>query len=831
MKRKTPPKRQKTPEGLNLRRSKISLSKEEILRDYEIGFESRHASLIGRKEVLTGKAKFGIFGDGKELPQIALAKAFQKGDFRSGYYRDQTFMFAAGLLSLEEFFSQLYADTDPRHEPASSGRMMNAHFATRLTDEQGRFLDQTVRKNSSADISPTAGQMSRALGIAYASKLYRNEPALKKCAEGFSHSGGEISFATIGDASTSEGIFFETINAAGVLQVPLLVSVWDDGFGISVPRQLQTTRGSISAALSGFASDESDEGYLIERVNAWDYQELLDTYLSVAMQVRRTHKPALIHVVDVTQPQGHSTSGSHERYKSPERLQWEKEYCCLKKMREWIIASGFAEESELQEREAACVEKVQKARQTAWQRYQAPIKEELETALRLLHHLQENTTDGDLKRAIEEQSQNLVKARLGTVYRRIIQSAVHQVLLLTARTPSAARTELEVWLTTYRQQNHERYNSFLHSMGPESPLLQPAIPPTYSDSEDVDGRVVLLKCFEHHFQNNPRFFALGEDVGKLGDVNLVFEGLAEKFGSLRVTDTGIREATILGQGIGSSLRGLRPLVDIQYLDYLIYALQGIADDLATTHYRTRGSQKCPVIIRTKGHRLEGIWHTGSPISMILGSIRGVYLCVPRNMTQAAGMYNVLLRSDNPAVVIEVLNGYRLKERIPENVGEFQVPLGVPEILRKGRDLTLVTYGACCRIAMQAAAFAERCWGVSVEVIDVQTLLPFDRNEIIKESISRTHAALFLDEDVPGGATAYMLQQVIEKQRAFDHLDVNPRTLSARPNRAAYASDGDYYCKPSVENVLEEVYTMMRELRPTEFPELADYADCRMDAEP
>lgn len=801
-----------------LPRSKVNLTAAELLDDYELAYASRVASTLGRKEVLTGKAKFGIFGDGKELPQIAMAKAFRRGDFRAGYYRDQTFMLAAGMTTFTELFAQLYADTDPAHEPASAGRMMNAHFGTRLVGEDGRFLDHTATRNSSSDISPTGGQMARLLGLAYASKLYRNEPALKEAQLGFSDKGNEIAFGTIGDASTSEGIFFETLNAAGVLQVPLLMSVWDDGYGISVPRRLQTTRGSISEALSGFASDRQAEGFCIEEVKGWDYPGLVDAYLTVSMQVRRTHKPALLHVTEVTQPQGHSTSGSHERYKSAERLQWEQDHCCLRRMRQWMIEKGFALDAELDERERAAAERVNAARLAAWEAYQGPIRAELEEAIGLLRSTLNRSSDS-LRPPLEKLIQGLERGRATTVYRRQIQTALHRAQLLLHTAPPEVRGELDAFLLSYRSTNHIRFNSHLHSQSHESPLRAEPDLPVYSSTEMVDGRMVLLKCFEHHFRTNPRFFALGEDVGKLGDVNLVFEGLNAQFGSLRVTDTGIREATILGQGIGCAMRGLRPLVDIQYLDYLLYALQVLSDDVATVHYRTRGAQKCPVIIRTKGHRLEGIWHTGSPISMILGAVRGVHVCVPRNMTQAAGMYNVLLQGDDPALVIEVLSGYRLKESIPDNVATFKVPLGVPDILCTGDDLTVVTYGACCRIALEAAQFARDHFGISVEVIDVQTLLPFDHEAVICQSVRKTNAVLFFDEDVPGGATAYLMQEVLERQKAFDWLDIPARTLTAQPNRAAYASDGDYFCKPNVEDLLEHIHMMMREKWPARFPEL------------
>jgi 2-oxoisovalerate dehydrogenase E1 component len=820
---KTPPAATEPPHEIHLPRTRVTISRDEILQDYALGYRSRLASLVGRKEVLTGKAKFGIFGDGKELPQLAMAKAFANGDFRAGYYRDQTFMLATGMTTLDAFFAQLYADTDPAHEPASAGRMMNAHFATRLVDEQGQFVKAIDRKNSSADISPTAGQMARALGLAYASKLYRQESALKSHSSAFSRNGSEIAFATIGDASTSEGIFFETVNAAGVLQVPLVTSVWDDGYGISVPRELQTTKGSISAALAGLESDREGEGYLLATVKAWDYPALVDTYLAITMQVRRTHKPALIHVMECTQPQGHSTSGSHERYKSEERLSWEKDSCCLTRMRSWMLASGLALESELTTIEEQARISVEEARQKAWKRFQEPMQHLCSQAELTLEATRGQLPQGHSSLGIlDEALLTLSRARQTTIYRRHIQAALHRAQFALAREPASMRHELDGLLRHMRIDNHRRFNGHLVSDSAASPLRASAVSPRFDSPEsqtEVDGRLVLRSCFEQLLKRDPTVFALGEDVGKLGDVNLVFEGLQDAFGPLRVTDTGIREATILGQGIGSALRGLRPLVDIQYLDYLLYALQVMSDDLATTFYRTAGSQKCPVIIRTKGHRLEGIWHTGSPMGMILAALRGLYVCVPRNMTQAAGMYNVLFEGDSPALVIEVLNGYRLKERIPDNVGEFKVPLGVPEILRRGNDLTLVTYGACCRVALEAAALCSQLWGIEIEVIDAQTLIPFDRPGLIVDSLRRTNRLLVVDEDVPGGASAFILQQIVEAAGGFDWLETTPRTLTAQPNRAAYASDGDYFCKPSAENIVEAVYQILRTLHPANFPEM------------
>ena len=794
------------PDGLSLAKGKITLSREEILSDYRVGYRSRLASLAGRKEVLTGKAKFGIFGDGKEVPQLAMAKAFREGDIRSGYYRDQTFMMAAGLLSVREFFSQLYADTNVELEPASAGRQMNCHFATRMLDKQGKWLPIVERKQSSSDISPTAGQMSRLLGLAYASKLYRNEPAIAAAAGGFSRNGNEVAFGTIGDASTSEGIFWETLNAAGVLQVPLVMSVWDDGYGISVPREHQTIKSSISEALSGFQSRGAAKGFDIHIVAGWDYPKIVEAYLVGVEKTRREHTPALFHVVELTQPQGHSTSGSHERYKTKERLAWEEDHDCLKRMRRWIIEQRFANEADLDAMENEDRKLVEEARKEAWEMYLAPLRNERQEAQAKLDALtQAGLQASPLVGKFADELRNGV-----TLNRKLIHSNLRKAVIALRGERHSLAEELRSYSEAYFETNRRRYGSHLHSESQENPLNISGVPACYSESsETVDGRVVLLKLFDHYFQNNPRFFALGEDVGKLGDVNLVFEGLNAKYGDLRVTDTGIREATILGQGIGSALRGLRPLVDIQYLDYLLYALQLMSDDLATLHFRTAGGQKAPVIIRTKGHRLEGIWHTGSPIGMILSAVRGIHVCVPRNMTQAAGLYNTLFAGDNPALVIEVLNAYRLKERVPDNLSEFRIPLGVPEIIHEGTDISIVTYGACVRVAQEAAAELSQL-GVSVEIIDVQTLLPFDTQGSIAKSLEKTNMVLFLDEDVPGGASAYMLQQVLEIQKAYNLLDAPPRTLCALASRSPYASDGDYYCKPSTEDVVEVILSMMRE---------------------
>jgi 2-oxoisovalerate dehydrogenase E1 component len=799
-----------TPNGKHV------FSRDEVINDYRIAFQSRCASLIGRKEVLTGKAKFGIFGDGKELAQIAMAKAFRAGDFRSGYYRDQTFMFATGMCSVSEFFAQLYANVDLQFEPASGGRMMNAHFGSRLLDEDGNWKNVLKAKNTSSDISPTAGQMARLLGLAYASKLYRNDKALKNFDQQFSHQGNEVAFGTIGNASTSEGVFFETVNAAGVLQVPMAISVWDDGYGISVPNEFQTTKCSISEVLKGLQRDEKSKGYDIHVVKGWDYLALCQTYLGGIEKTRTEHVPSLFHIVEVTQPQGHSTSGSHERYKTKERLAWEEEYCCLKKMRQWMLDSGIATEKELDSWEAEDRKLIEKIKKEAWDAYLNPLKIERNSVAELLKQFAD---EGNNQKSAEILALLNELQSAVTLNRKLIQSIAFRALATTAGQVSKGRSALEAFFTDYRKKYDRVFNSHLYSESKQSPLCIPELKPQYSDaSESGDGRMILVKFFDQLFGKDPRTFVIGEDCGKLGDVNLVFEGLQDKHGDLKVTDTGIREATILGQGIGSALRGLRPLVDIQYLDYLLYALQTLSDDLATLHYRSAGGQKAPVIIRTKGHRLEGIWHTGSPIGMILHAIRGLYVCVPRNMTQAAGMYGTLFQGDNPALVIEVLNGYRLKERFPDNIGEYTVPLGVPEVIRAGSDLTIVTYGACCRLAQDACQELSKV-GIDVEVIDVQTLIPFDTGHLILESLKKTNAVLFLDEDVPGGASAYMMQEVLEVQGGYDWLDAAPRTLAAKSNRAAYATDGDYYCKPSVEDIYELIYSMMQQRFPKKYPKI------------
>ncbi|AII50542.1 thiamine pyrophosphate-dependent enzyme [Hymenobacter sp. APR13] len=801
-----------TDVSADLMATTATLSKDDLLHDYRLGWESRQASLAGRKEVFMGKAKFGIFGDGKELPQLAMARAFRPGDWRSGYYRDQTFMLAAGELTLQQYFAQLYAHPDAEAEPATAGRAMNGHFATRILDEDGNFKNLAQSKNSSADISPTAGQMPRLVGLAYASKLYRQNPELHQYDQ-FSVNGNEVAFGTIGNASTSEGMFFEALNAAGVLQIPLLMSVWDDHYGISVPAEYQTTKQSISAILAGLQRDgEGEQGFEIFVVKGWDYAALVDTYQRAAEVCRTQHVPVLIHVTEVTQPQGHSTSGSHERYKSKDRLTWEEEHDCLRKMREWLLAEGHATEDELNQIEAAAKETVKVARTAAWSEFFNPIKQERDEVVALLNKLVADTgTENGLHELVEHLEHNPTPIRADLV--RTVRRALRQV----RGTRSAGRRDLLSWLDQALAENADRYNSYLFSQSEEAVGNIEEVKAEFAqDAPQVDGREVLQACFDANFQRDPRIFAIGEDVGRIGDVNQAFAGLQDKFGELRVTDTGIRECTIVGQGIGAALRGLRPITEIQYLDYLLYAIQILSDDVACLQYRTKGGQKAPLIVRTRGHRLEGIWHSGSPIQMILGAIRGMHLCVPRDMTQAAGFYNTLLRSDEPAIVIECLNGYRLKERIPSNVGEFTLPLGVPEVLREGTDITVVTYGSMCRIVLDAAKQLAEV-GISVEVLDVQTLLPFDLEHVITDSIRKTNRVLFADEDVPGGASAYMLQQVLDGQDAYRHLDAAPRCLAAQPHRPPYGSDGDYFSKPNAEDVFDAVYELLQEAAPKQFP--------------
>ena len=788
--------------------------KKEILNDFKLGWVSRHMSLIGRKEVLTGKAKFGIFGDGKEIPQIALAKQFKEGDFRSGYYRDQTFMLAIGEVTPQQLFAQLYAHADVEADPSSAGRQMNSHFASRLIDENGEWKDQTKSKNTASDISPTAGQMSRLLGLAQASKVYRNEKALKgKEWKKFSNKGNEIAFGTIGDASTSEGIFWETINAGGVLQVPMVVSVWDDGYGISVSKKYQTTKESISEILSGFQRTEEKDGYEILTVKAWDYEALLDTYEKAAKIARDEHVPVLVHVQEVTQPQGHSTSGSHERYKDEDRLNWEEEYCCLERLRQWIIENDIAKADKLDELEKEAKAEINEAKKAAWDAFMKPIKEEKKKVFDLLSQLQEESGDkevGDYAKALKNYP---------TAIRKDILSAARKSLAATAGHSGSSRQELKDWVANSLKENRERYSSHLYSETKYSPLNVDEIKPEYDEKpKKVDGRLVLRDNFDKIFEKYPNTLVFGEDSGKLGDVNKGLEGMQDKYGETRVSDTGIREATILGQGIGMAIRGLRPIAEIQYLDYLLYCFQGISDDLATIRYRTKGGQAAPLIVRTRGHRLEGIWHSGSPMGMIVNGVRGVHFCVPRNLTEAAGFYNTLLQGDDPAIIVEPLNGYRLKEELPNNLGEFTTPLGKPEIVNEGSDITVISYGSTFNMIESLLPQLEKA-GISVELIDVRTLLPFDIDHVIGKSLGKTNRLLIVDEDVPGGASAYILQNILEVQGGYFNLDSKPKCLTAKAHRPAYASDGDYFSKPNAEDIFETIYSIMSEADPAQYPEI------------
>jgi pyruvate/2-oxoglutarate/acetoin dehydrogenase E1 component/TPP-dependent pyruvate/acetoin dehydrogenase alpha subunit len=781
--------------------------KVEVLKDYELAVTSREASLIGRKEVLTGKAKFGIFGDGKELAQIALAKTFRPGDIRSGYYRDQTLMFATGMSNVEQFFAQLYANPDINEEPASAGRMMNGHYGTRWLDDNGDWKDLTAQPNSTSDISPTGGQMVRALGIAYASKMYRNAKQLQSGFEKFSDKGNEVSFCTIGDASTSEGHFWETLNAAGVLKVPLAVCVWDDGYGISVPRAYQTSKNSISDALSGLQYDEKlGSGVEIYRVKGWDYAALVETFQKGIARVREHHIPALFHIQEVTQPQGHSTSGSHERYKSKERLEWEKEMDCVKKLREFILENAIASEDELQTIEETARDQARTAKQHAWSRFIQPIKDQISELAALAQQVV--MEGGDKAQEIAKLSADLVAIK--EPIRKDVLRTAQRIVKLSAGNSTAVQ-QIRSMYNRLRADAKDKFSSHLHSQSDKAISKVPVVAPVYTDDSAIlNGFEILNKFFDHTLSNNPAVFAFGEDVGKIGDVNQGFAGLQEKHGELRVSDTGIREATIVGQGLGMAMRGLRPITEIQYLDYLLYGLQTLSDDVATMHYRTRGGQKCPIIIRTRGHRLEGIWHSGSPMGMIVNALRGINICVPRNMVQAAGMYNTLLQSDEPAVVVECLNGYRLKEKMPDNLFDFTVPFGVPEILQQGEDITIVSYGSTLRVIQEAIDLYLAPQGISCELIDVQTLLPFDTGHVIVESLKKTSRIVFIDEDVPGGAAAYMFQQVMELQGGFRWLDAAPRTISAQAHRPAYATDGDYFSKPNAEDIATVIEEMMAE---------------------
>lgn len=771
--------------------------REEVLNDYRIVCESREVSLMGRKEVLTGKAKFGIFGDGKEVAQVAMAKFFKPGDFRSGYYRDQTFMFASGLSSIEQFFAQLYAD--PYNDPFSSGRQMNAHFATDLVNEYGEWLDLAHKKNVSSDIAPTGGQMPRALGLAFASKIFRNVEELKDL-HTLSTNGDEICFCTIGDASTSEGHFWETMNAAGVLQVPLAVFVWDDGYGISVPKEYQTTKGSISSALAGLQKEDDTNGIQIYKLKGWDYAGMCEVLEYAIQQIRDTHTPALFHVEEITQPQGHSTSGSHERYKNSDRLGWEKDWDCIKQMKVWMLANALAKESELEEISETAREAVKLGKKNAWDQYCSAINKEVTDAVNVV-----SPEGSALHPELDKLTKDLQSLR--EPMRRDIMKYVSAAISLSGKDTTLELQNYQLQLSTAAK---ELYNSKLYNEGPASALKVDVVAPVYkSESPELNGYEVLNKYFDELFANNKKVLAFGEDLGYIGDVNQGFTGLQEKFGMHRIFDTGIRELTIIGQGIGLALRGLRPIAEIQYLDYLLYGLQPLSDDVSTTHYRTGGKQSVPLIVRTRGHRLEGIWHSGSPMGMIINALRGMYVCVPRNMVQAIGMYNTLLRGNDPGLVIECLNGYRLKEKLPSNLIDYTVPLGVPEIIVQGSDVTIVTYGSTTRIVQEAVTLLTKI-NISCEVIDVQTLLPFDIDHLIAGSLKKTSRILFVDEDVPGGACAYMFNKVMEEQGGYRLLDVSPRTLTAKAHRPPYGSDGDYFTKPNVEDVVGVVRQMMSE---------------------
>ncbi len=787
--------------------------KASILADYRLANISRETSLLGRREVLTGKAKFGIFGDGKEVAQIAWARVFEDGDFRSGYYRDQTFMMAINQLSVREFFASLYADSDVEREPASGGRQMNGHFATRSLNADGSWKNLTEQKNSSADISPTAGQMPRLLGLAQASKVYRAVPELKK-AKSFSHAGNEVAWGSIGNASTSEGLFWETLNAGGVLQVPMVISVWDDDYGISVPARYQTTKENISEICKGFQRDEKGDGYEIITVRGWDYPGLIKAYEKASRIAREEHVPVLIHVREMTQPQGHSTSGSHERYKNQQRLKWEADFDCIRKMREWILENTFASETELNEIENEAKKHVREEKAEAWKAFLAPIKAEIKTVADLLDALINESANGAFISPIKEQllalTEPLHKDAVG---------AVRAALRLVRGEESAARIQLIQWLKREDDLNHERYSSHLYSESGWKAANIKEVLPTYDESaEQVDARIIIRDNFDQLLANHPEVLIFGEDSGKIGDVNQGLEGMQDKYGEVRVSDAGIREATIVGQGIGMAMRGLRPIAEIQYLDYLLYALQISSDDLATVQYRTKGGQKAPLILRTRGHRLEGIWHSGSPMGMIINALRGIHILVPRNMTKAAGFYNTMLESDEPALIIECLNGYRLKEKMPTNLAEIRTPVGVPEVIRAGQDLTVLTYGSMCRLAMAAADELQKV-GIDVEIIDVQSLLPFDINHQIVEHLKQTNRVLFLDEDVPGGATSYMMQHVLDIQGGYAYLDSKPVCLTAKHHRPAYGTDGDYFSKPSIDDIFETIYGMMHEVNPDKFPSL------------
>ncbi|MCG2612311.1 thiamine pyrophosphate-dependent enzyme [Flavobacterium sp. SM15] len=799
---------------MNQTASKETLSfedfKTEVINDYKIATVSRECSLLGRREVLTGKAKFGIFGDGKEVPQLAMAKAFKNGDFRSGYYRDQTFMMAIGQMNIQQFFAGLYGHTDLAHDPMSAGRQMGGHFATHSLDENGNWKNLTQQKNSSADISPTAGQMPRLLGLAQASKIYRNVGGINQT--NFSEKGNEVAWGTIGNASTSEGLFFETINAAGVLQVPMVMSVWDDEYGISVHAKYQTTKENISEILKGFQRDEESNGYEIMTVKGWDYPALVETYQRASQIAREEHVPVLIHVNELTQPQGHSTSGSHERYKNADRLAWEAEFDCLAQMRKWLIENSIATAEEIEAIDTQAKKDVLEGKKAAWNAFVEPIKAEQQELVSLLNSI---ASSSDNKVFIEKYANDL--ASLKEPIRKDIITTARKVLRLIVN--EKGRAQLSAWITAYTEKIQPKFSSHLFSQSDKNVLSVAEVLPKYDEtSEEVDARLVLRNNFDSIFEKHPETLIFGEDSGNIGDVNQGLEGMQEKYGEFRVADAGIREATILGQGIGMAMRGLRPIAEIQYLDYLLYAIQIMSDDLATLQYRTSGRQKAPLIIRTRGHRLEGIWHSGSPMGMIINAIRGIHVLVPRNMTKAAGFYNTLLETDEPALLVECLNGYRLKEKMPTNLGEFKTPIGVVETIKQGHDITLVSYGSTLRLVEQAAKELLEI-GIDAEIIDIQSLLPFDVNHDIVKSLAKTNRLLVIDEDVPGGASAFILQQIIDEQKGYKFLDSNPETLAAKAHRPAYGTDGDYFSKPSVEDIFEKVYSMMNEVNPSKYPSL------------
>jgi pyruvate/2-oxoglutarate/acetoin dehydrogenase E1 component/TPP-dependent pyruvate/acetoin dehydrogenase alpha subunit len=795
--------------------------KTEVLNDYKIAITSRECSLLGRREVLTGKAKFGIFGDGKEVPQLAMAKAFKNGDFRSGYYRDQTFMMAIGAMNIQQFFAGLYGHTDINNDPMSAGRQMGGHFATHSLDEKGDWKNLTSQKNSSADISPTAGQMPRLLGLAQASQIYRNVTGIHNKTN-FSINGNEVAWGTIGNASTSEGLFFETINAAGVLQVPMVMSVWDDEYGISVHAKHQTTKENISEILKGFQREapgndpelahQNENGFEIFRVKGWDYAELIAVYQKAAQIAREEHVPVLIHVQELTQPQGHSTSGSHERYKNAERLEWESNFDCLRQMKLWMIATNIASTEELDAIDETTKKEVLEGKKAAWSAFVNPIKEEQKELVSLLESI---ASESSSKIFIEQYSIDLkaikepIRKEILTTARKVLRRIVNE----------NGREKLANWIADYTEKIQPKFSSHLFSTSDKNVFSVKEVLPTYDDNvEEADARLVLRDNFDAIFAKYPETLVFGEDAGNIGDVNQGLEGMQEKYGALRVADVGIREATILGQGIGMAMRGLRPIAEIQYLDYLLYAIQIMSDDLATLQYRTRGKQKAPLIIRTRGHRLEGIWHSGSPMGMIINAIRGIHVLVPRNMTKAAGFYNTLLETDEPALVIECLNGYRLKEKMPTNLGEFKTPIGIVETIKEGKDITLVAYGSTLRLVEQAAKELLSV-GIDCEIIDIQSLLPFDIQHDIVKSVAKTNRLLVIDEDVPGGASAYILQQIVEVQNGYKHLDSKPETLAAKAHRPAYGTDGDYFSKPSVEDIYEKVYAMLSEAKPSAYPSL------------